>query len=432
MPSPPSSKSWNPWTPVGTPSASPSAATDPSGKQDKVTSAPLAEPVARPSSTTRSASQAEKAQPDATLSSRSPKPKPSTVPAPSKLQAEPEAKKKKNKGKKSDGSKAKKAPQPTGGDKNEDGGEVFIGSAGPLRLTGVPPLTAERFGIEGIEEIFDEKEGLLYEEEDETDQSNDEPDEEMDDLKRIFFGGRSWAMGLTRQAQFEWLVDCFRLHATQHKTGVYEKKSGDPEEFAKALANDFFKFCGLATVVGVVPWYGANIWSKFLVVARRLLPEPLDKVAAWEKHQSEAFFSGKTRYGRSLPFTAQLVYEIHPDHWVYTREEPPTGNRGKTKSAKKDLRQNFDEEIKPSVIDHPVELFKRVEITAMMYRCGQIGLCGLCGKCNLCKNAFFEFGGARMWKQFKLDLVADITGCPVEENVSTYVGKYRSKGNVKK
>ncbi|KAJ3117835.1 hypothetical protein HDU96_005422 [Phlyctochytrium bullatum] len=304
---------------------------------------------------------------------------PSTVTAPSTLQAELEADKK---------TEGIVPPQPAGSDENDDEGEVYNCSAGPVRLV-------------GIEEIFDEKEGLFYE--DETDRFMQDSDEDMDDLKRMFFSSRSWAFGLTRQAQFEWLVDCYRLHATQHKTGVHEKKTGDPEEFAKALANDFFRFCALATVMGVVPWYGANIWSKFLMVARQLLPEPLDDVAAWEKHQSEAIFSRKTRYGRSLPFTAQLVYENRPGHWVCNREEP------------------CHEKIRTSAVDHPVELFQRVEFTVVMYKCGQVGVCSLCGRCNLCINTFVQYGGARMWKEFKLDLVADITGCSLEENVNTYV-----------
>ncbi|KAJ3117791.1 hypothetical protein HDU96_005572 [Phlyctochytrium bullatum] len=207
-------------------------------------------------------------------------------------------------------------------------------------------------------------------------------------------------MGLSPSSQAEWLVDCYRLHATKHKTGVYELSTSDRTVFANALASDFFKFCAQAMLLEVVPWNGVRPWRNLLAAARVLLPQPLDEVAAWKKYKSEAFFTGKARCGRSLPYTAQLVYEFNADHFIYKQQRPRfhAGLRGEA------IRQALANEAKawrdPRAsleFDHAVAAFNSSP-------------CDMCDDCDECFDLFFDFGEAPSWKQFKLDLVADVAG----------------------
>ncbi|KAJ3100452.1 hypothetical protein HDU96_010317 [Phlyctochytrium bullatum] len=213
-------------------------------------------------------------------------------------------------------------------------------------------------------------------------------DQEFDLLMTFFNGPDSWTTGLTLRQQYEWLVDCYRLHATEHTTGVYDApplpNATDRIAVAEALAADFLRFCVLAKRRGVTGWGGTGVWKEFLECARPVLPEGLGEEEAWRKHGDEALFVGKTRCGRSLPFTARLVQECPMGHFVHAQKRAGDADR---KGAEGSGGEALAE-----------------EAARMLWE----ARCGMCGACKECRRVFWEVGGARVWREFRDDLVMDM------------------------
>ncbi|KAJ3113207.1 hypothetical protein HDU96_003641 [Phlyctochytrium bullatum] len=241
---------------------------------------------------------------------------------------------------------------------------------------------------------------------------------DYDMSKNVCLQPKSWAIGLLPPCQFEWLVDCYRLHAT--KTGFYDQNTSDSEAFAVALGADFLKFCALAKLmVNVIPWRGLRPWQDFLMVARWHLPQPLDEEAAWEKYLFESLLTGKTRSGRSLPFTAQLVYELNPDHFINKREWPIRFDAERNdEAADEALKLLKDDKMCSELAENLVymAMYKDVERAVLAFREGK---CDLCGDCRKCKSLFREYGGARLWKQFKQDLISEVSSKTRKAAVAT-------------
>ncbi|KAJ3117492.1 hypothetical protein HDU96_006586 [Phlyctochytrium bullatum] len=226
----------------------------------------------------------------------------------------------------------------------------------------------------------------------------------------------SWCDGLDDDEKYEWLVDCYRLHATtvarrkkknackKSVYSLYTPSTGEERVAqAEALAADFFKFCVLGTLLDVIPCGDDDEdewnWKQLVQIARHLLPEPMDEEAAWEKHGSDAFFTGHFAGQRSLPLTAQLIYEFHTNHFVY-------GNPRLQSRA-----------------PHQVQLFLLADTAHATFSASK---CSLCGVCESCQH-LDVFGGAELWKRLKLGLILSLAADRGKQSTST-----SSKGNTKK
>lgn len=117
-----------------------------------------------------------------------------------------------------------------------------------------------------------------------------------------------WALGLPKEKQYEWFVDCYRMRVDDdycwgggHLHGLYNVDGAS----AGSVVVDFLLFCKLAVARGAVPTPWS--WSKCLDVAAKLLMYAFEKSDAQEKWGSENFFFTQTG-GRSLRCAAQLVY----------------------------------------------------------------------------------------------------------------------------
>ncbi|KAF6261090.1 hypothetical protein COO60DRAFT_1682349 [Scenedesmus sp. NREL 46B-D3] len=121
----------------------------------------------------------------------------------------------------------------------------------------------------------------------------------------------AWADGLTPAQQTEWLVDCYRMRVdddycqggclTCYLHGLY-----DPDATNDTVAEDFLIFCKLTVKAGALPQLWD--WHALLRKAQALLPHAFEKSDAQDKYGSENIFAGMILPGRSLRYTAQVVY----------------------------------------------------------------------------------------------------------------------------
>ncbi|KAG2493057.1 hypothetical protein HYH03_008720 [Edaphochlamys debaryana] len=118
----------------------------------------------------------------------------------------------------------------------------------------------------------------------------------------------AWAAGLSPAQRAAWLVDCYRMRVTDDMHGGAGYRHGPAHEHCNrdTILFDFLVFCKLAVKQGVVPpgWD----WPAFLAAAEGAVGEWFDKEDAKEKWGGENIFRGMMSGGRSLRFTAEVVY----------------------------------------------------------------------------------------------------------------------------
>lgn len=116
----------------------------------------------------------------------------------------------------------------------------------------------------------------------------------------------SWAAGMPTAAQYEWLLDCYRMRVDDDMVygrschGLY-----DPDHDEMVILRDFLIFCKLAVKASAVPqpWD----WATFLAMAAQLLPYAFEKSDAQDKYGGENIFRAQMG-GRSLRYTAGMIY----------------------------------------------------------------------------------------------------------------------------
>ena len=133
----------------------------------------------------------------------------------------------------------------------------------------------------------------------------------------------AWAGGLTKEKQYEFLVDVYRLRVDDDYAwgggwlhGLYDQY-GD----ATTILEDFLIFCKMAAHQGVIPpgWD----WHAFLSsLATGDLIYAFEKSDASEKWGGENVFQAFLG-GRSLRYTGETVYGLSCQEVAADEEEPP-------------------------------------------------------------------------------------------------------------
>ncbi len=140
----------------------------------------------------------------------------------------------------------------------------------------------------------------------------EESEEELDEDNFIAKGEMnpaSWSIGLSEDKQYEWLLDCYRMRLDDdyvykgELNGLYGATADGNRD---AILEDFLVFCKLAVSNKVIP--SSWNWKKFLKKSLEDLPFAFEKSDAQDKYGSENVFAGLLGNGRSLRYTAEIVY----------------------------------------------------------------------------------------------------------------------------
>lgn len=127
-----------------------------------------------------------------------------------------------------------------------------------------------------------------------------------------------WSQGLEKKKKYDWLVNCYRMRVEDDcfygkgkKRGLYLTTATHQMRQCKIaktwITLDFLLFCKLASSKNVIPQLDWD-WKKLLVSASRLLGAgEFTKENAIKLYGSENVFD-INRGGRSLRYTAELVY----------------------------------------------------------------------------------------------------------------------------
>jgi hypothetical protein len=120
-------------------------------------------------------------------------------------------------------------------------------------------------------------------------------------------GRKAWANGLTKELQYKWLTDCWRMRQGDEMQWGGQGVFVDGPDSYESMVHSFMFFCKLCARNKVVPsnWD----WSAFLRNPRLdQIVFLFEKSDAQDEWGGENYFAPMTGSGRSLRYTAECVY----------------------------------------------------------------------------------------------------------------------------
>lgn len=124
----------------------------------------------------------------------------------------------------------------------------------------------------------------------------------------------SWARGLSKKDQFEWLCNCYQMRCDDDYVygGCNLHGPYNPDATPESIADDFLVFCVLASKARVFPfdWSVQDVES-FLKTAPEHITFAFEKSDAKVRWGSENYFEAEIVGGRSLRYTAEQIYKTN-------------------------------------------------------------------------------------------------------------------------
>ena len=116
----------------------------------------------------------------------------------------------------------------------------------------------------------------------------------------------SWSNSLSLNDQYIWLIDCYRMRQDDNYVWKKEYTGIQAQETDIEILKCFILFCKLAKVKKIIPIFW--VWKDFINFAQETIKYVFKKSDAKEKYGGENVFSAKMLGGRSLRYTAEMIY----------------------------------------------------------------------------------------------------------------------------